>query len=181
MWWRRPKRIEAQDALAAGAAAREVGLEHVVAFEPEALDLVEEQLQHRDEVLGLEQVDVERVLEVGGRVRRDHERGAVGPQDARELGHVQHRVHEVLDDVRRHDRSRRAVADRRARRRRMPANSQARDRACGRAAGLDDGRRAVVDADDEAIGRARAARSARPTPQPTSSTTPGPRRAATSR
>ena len=54
-------------------------------------------------MLGLEQVHVERVLEVGRRVRRDHERGAVGAQHARELDHVQRRVHEVLDDVRRHD------------------------------------------------------------------------------
>ena len=42
--------------------------------------------QHRHELRRLEQVDVERVLEVGGRVGRDHERGAVRPQDARELG-----------------------------------------------------------------------------------------------
>ena len=57
---------------------REVGVQHVVALEADALDLLEEQREQRHELRGLEQVDVERVLEVGGRVRRDHERGAVG-------------------------------------------------------------------------------------------------------
>ena len=71
--------------LAARSACGEVGLQDVVAFEAEALDVLEEQLEHRHEVTRLEQVDVERVLEVGRRVRRDDERGAVGPQHAREL------------------------------------------------------------------------------------------------
>ena len=120
------ERVEPQDALAARAPAGEVGLQHVVAFEAEALDLFEAQSEHRHEVLRLEQVHVERVLEVGGRVRRDDERGAVGPQDARELADVQHRVHEVLDDVRRHDR-----VDRRRRARRGAR------RPCPRSAGAD--------------------------------------------
>ena len=47
---------------------------------PKHVDVVEEQREQRHEVLGLEQVHVERVLEVGRRVGRDHERGAVGAQ-----------------------------------------------------------------------------------------------------
>ena len=59
------ERIELQQVLAARPARREVGLEHVVALEAVARHVVEEQGEQRHEVLGFEQVHVERVLEVG--------------------------------------------------------------------------------------------------------------------
>ena len=132
-------------------------MEHVVAFEAEARHVLEEQREQRHEVLGLEQVHVERVLEVGGRVRRDHERGAVGAQHARELGDVQRRVHEVLDDVRRHDVVDAARRAGRARRRRIAHEARARRvgvRARSRPARI--GLAAVVGADDEPVGRGEA-------------------------
>ena len=46
---------------------REVGVELVVALEADARHVVEEQREQRLELVGLEQVHVERVLEVGGR------------------------------------------------------------------------------------------------------------------
>ena len=93
------ERVDPEQLFAAGAPRREVGLEHFVALEAEAGHLVEEQAEHRHEVLGLEEIHVKRILEVGRRVGCDDECGPVGAQHARELDHVQRGVHEVLDDV----------------------------------------------------------------------------------
>ena len=90
--------------LTARAARREVFAQHVVALEADARDLLEEQGEQRDEVRGLEQVHVKRILEVGRRVRRDDERGAVGRSTRASSATWLDRIGEVLDDVRRHDR-----------------------------------------------------------------------------
>ena len=74
--------IESQELLAARSALREVGVELRRAFQPLHGDLVEEQRQQRLELRALEQRDVERVLEIRGTVRRDHECGAVVGGDA---------------------------------------------------------------------------------------------------
>ena len=106
-------------------------------------------------MLGLEQVDVERVLEVGGRVRRDHERRAVGAQHAGELDHVQRGVHEVLDDVRRDHEVDAAIAQ-------AELGTVVGDEiehawaSCRRREAAPDGVAAVVGADHEPVGRAEA-------------------------
>ena len=83
------ERVELQDALAAGAPLREVGVELGRALEPDARSRREEEREQRLELVGLEQRHVERVLEVGGAVGGDDERGAaVGSRHARELGDV---------------------------------------------------------------------------------------------
>ena len=118
------------------APGREVGLEHVVALEADHLDVVEEQPEERRELVGLEQVHVEGVLEVGRPVRRDHERGAVVGAHAGELGGVVLRHHEVLDDVRRAHRVEASRRGTRARRRPSPRTR----RRCPRPAGTEVGR-----------------------------------------
>ena len=158
---------------------REVGVERVVAFEAEAVDLLEEQREQRDELRALEQVHVERVLEVGRRVRRDHERGAVGAQRARQLGDVRDRVREVLDDVRRDDVVDAAVAQRERgaveRAEAQPVDRRVLDR--GRRASSPRCSRRRRRADPDPTRR----RVSSPMPQPTSTVMPGPRRASTSR
>ena len=126
---RRSERVELQQLLAAPAPGREVGLERVVALEADDLDVGEEQAQQRRELVGLEQVHVEGVLEVGRPVRRDDERGAVVGAHAGELGGVVLGHHEVLDDVRRADGVERAGRGTRARRRPSPTNSASVPRA----------------------------------------------------
>ncbi len=91
--------VEPEESLAARAPRHEVGVESIVAFEAEAGHLVEEQREQRDELRALEQVDVERILEIGGSIRRDHERAAIGVQHPGKLGDVRDRVLEMLDDV----------------------------------------------------------------------------------
>ncbi len=108
------------------------------------------------------------------------QRRAVGADDARQLDHVERRVDEVLDDVRRDDVVDAAVAKSeagavggdepqgaRSRRARVGRVRLGRE-LCGVCA--------VVDADHEAVGALSRSVSS-PMPQPTSRTTPGPRRA----
>ncbi len=93
--------VELEDLLAARAPRREVGLELVGPLEAPDLDVAEEQPEQARELALLEEVDVERVLEVRRAVGRDHERGPRVVEHARELGHVELGRREVLDDVRR--------------------------------------------------------------------------------
>ena len=75
MRWRRLSEVELEQASRRSCArAAKSALQLGVALEAEHLDVVEEQAQHRRELVGLEQVHVERVLEVGRPVRGDHER-----------------------------------------------------------------------------------------------------------
>ena len=93
--------VELEDLLAACAARRKIGLELVRPLQAPDLDVVEEQPEQARELGFLEQVDVERVLEVRRAVGRDHERGSRVGEYAGQLGDVQLGRGEVLDDVRR--------------------------------------------------------------------------------
>ena len=127
----------------------------------------------------LEQRHVERVLEVGGAVRGDHERGAVVGGDPGQLGDVLLGRDEVLDDVRRAHPVDRASTGHRC----APPSIAAKRRPCGPHSrrGVDRGLRVVVDADDQAADPGQAGPSASPTPHPTSSTVPAPSRSRISR
>ena len=94
-------RVELEEGARELAATLEVGLHRGVAVEAEHGDVLEVAAQHLAQVVGLEEVHVVRVLEVGGRVRRDEERGPVVVEHPGRLGDVPLGLVEVLDQVRR--------------------------------------------------------------------------------
>ena len=93
-------RIEAQQLPGERPPLLEIGLDRRSGVEADDLDLTEVAPEHLVQVVGLEQVDVVRVLEVGRRVRGDEERRAVLRENPGDLPRVVLRFDEVLDQVR---------------------------------------------------------------------------------
>ncbi len=92
--------VELEELVALDPAGLEVGFHVRFGVDTAQPDVGEVAVEHVAELGPVEEVEVERVLEVGGPVRRDQAHHAVVLDDPGELGHVGLGVGEVLDQVR---------------------------------------------------------------------------------